>query len=161
MADVVEMTAVSKENEPLKVTDFVHLHNHTHYSLLDGLTKVDELIKFVKEKGMEDKVKFIFPRFGQHKLDLSSEPVDIVMLCPHMAIYAKSLAEANPDTPFYIMPTRLYGMMQAEELYEDAEDVIKGFKETGMNPFHFEGEKTAIRVMRTVSHRKWLAKNKK
>ena len=53
MADVVEMTAVSKENEPLKVTDFVHLHNHTHYSLLDGLTKVDELIKFVKEKGME------------------------------------------------------------------------------------------------------------
>ena len=53
MADVVEMTAVSKENEPLKVTDFVHLHNHTHYSLLDGLTKVDELINFVKEKGME------------------------------------------------------------------------------------------------------------
>ena len=29
------------------------LHNHTHYSLLDGLTKVDELVSFVKEKGME------------------------------------------------------------------------------------------------------------
>ncbi|MDP3785129.1 MAG: DNA polymerase III subunit alpha [bacterium] len=24
---------------------FVHLHNHTHYSLLDGLTKIDELVK--------------------------------------------------------------------------------------------------------------------
>ena len=31
----------------------MHLHNHTHYSLLDGLTKIDELIDFVKESGME------------------------------------------------------------------------------------------------------------
>ena len=34
--------------EALKPSDFVHLHNHTHYSLLDGLTKIDELIDFVK-----------------------------------------------------------------------------------------------------------------
>ena len=33
--------------------DFVHLHNHTHYSLLDGLTKVEELVDFVKETKME------------------------------------------------------------------------------------------------------------
>ena len=39
--------------EALKPSDFVHLHNHTHYSLLDGLTKIDELIDFVKESGME------------------------------------------------------------------------------------------------------------
>jgi len=31
---------------------FVHLHTHTHYSLLDGLTKVDELIERTKELGM-------------------------------------------------------------------------------------------------------------
>ena len=37
----------------LKPSDFVHLHNHTHYSLLDGLTKVPELVKSVKEQGME------------------------------------------------------------------------------------------------------------
>ncbi len=30
---------------------FVHLHNHTHYSLLDGLTKIDELVEHVKEQG--------------------------------------------------------------------------------------------------------------
>ncbi|MCX6798158.1 MAG: DNA polymerase III subunit alpha, partial [Candidatus Falkowbacteria bacterium] len=30
---------------------FVHLHNHTHYSLLDGLTKIDELVNYVKEQG--------------------------------------------------------------------------------------------------------------
>ncbi|MCR5572967.1 MAG: DNA polymerase III subunit alpha [Candidatus Saccharibacteria bacterium] len=39
--------------EQLKPSDFVHLHNHTHYSLLDGLTKVDELVDFVKSSGME------------------------------------------------------------------------------------------------------------
>ncbi|MFA7088277.1 MAG: DNA polymerase III subunit alpha, partial [Patescibacteria group bacterium] len=30
---------------------FVHLHNHSHYSLLDGLTKIDEMIDFAKEQG--------------------------------------------------------------------------------------------------------------
>ena len=30
---------------------FVHLHVHTHFSLLDGLTKIDELVKRAKEEG--------------------------------------------------------------------------------------------------------------
>ena len=30
---------------------FVHLHNHTHYSLLDGLTQIGDLVNFVKEQG--------------------------------------------------------------------------------------------------------------
>ncbi|HSW80096.1 MAG TPA: DNA polymerase III subunit alpha [Candidatus Saccharimonadales bacterium] len=37
----------------LKASDFVHLHNHTQYSLLDGLTKVPALIDAVKDFGME------------------------------------------------------------------------------------------------------------
>lgn len=36
----------------LKPSDYVHLHNHTHHSLLDGMTKVDELVKQVKKLGM-------------------------------------------------------------------------------------------------------------
>lgn len=39
--------------DTLKPSDYVHLHNHTQYSLLDGLTKVPALCKFVKETGME------------------------------------------------------------------------------------------------------------
>lgn len=42
-----------KEKKGLKPSDYVHLHNHTQYSLLDGLTKVPQLVKYVKEKGME------------------------------------------------------------------------------------------------------------
>ncbi len=36
----------------LKPSDYVHLHNHTHHSLLDGLTKIPDLINRIKEMGM-------------------------------------------------------------------------------------------------------------
>ena len=32
---------------------FVHLHTHSHYSLLDGLTKIDELVKAAKDFDMD------------------------------------------------------------------------------------------------------------
>ena len=35
------------------MSKFTHLHTHSHYSLLDGLTKIDELVKRVKELGMD------------------------------------------------------------------------------------------------------------
>jgi DNA polymerase-3 subunit alpha len=37
----------------LKPSDYVHLHNHTQFSLLDGLTKIPKLIEFTKNTGME------------------------------------------------------------------------------------------------------------
>ncbi len=42
-----------KNSTALAPEDFVHLHNHTQYSLLDGLTKVPELIDFIDESGMK------------------------------------------------------------------------------------------------------------
>lgn len=44
---------MTKKEGQLKASDYVHLHNHTQYSLLDGLTKIPKLIDFVKESGME------------------------------------------------------------------------------------------------------------
>lgn len=37
----------------LQPSDFVHLHNHTHHSLLDGLTKIPDLVSRAKDLGME------------------------------------------------------------------------------------------------------------
>ncbi|MEM6997615.1 MAG: DNA polymerase III subunit alpha [Patescibacteria group bacterium] len=37
----------------LAPSDFVHLHNHTHYSLLDGLQKIPEMLDGIKEMGMK------------------------------------------------------------------------------------------------------------
>lgn len=46
--------AQTKQAQPAALTaaDFVHLHNHTHHSLLDGMTKVPDLVERVKEMGM-------------------------------------------------------------------------------------------------------------
>ncbi len=37
----------------LKPSSFVHLHNHTQYSLLDGLTKIPAMVQTVQKMGME------------------------------------------------------------------------------------------------------------
>ena len=40
-------------HDGLSARDYVHLHNHTQYSLLDGLTRVPDLVDYVKSVGME------------------------------------------------------------------------------------------------------------
>lgn len=42
-----------KKQAELKSSDYVHLHNHTHYSLLDGLQKVEPMLDAVKVMGMD------------------------------------------------------------------------------------------------------------
>lgn len=37
----------------MSMSKFVHLHVHSHYSLLDGLAKIDDLVARVKELGMD------------------------------------------------------------------------------------------------------------
>ena len=44
---------MSSKTSNLLSSSFVHLHNHTQYSLLDGLTKIGPLIEFTKKNGME------------------------------------------------------------------------------------------------------------
>ena len=46
-------TASAKVAAALQPSDYVHLHNHTHHSLLDGLTKIPDMVARVKELGME------------------------------------------------------------------------------------------------------------
>lgn len=36
-----------------KGAGFTHLHTHSHYSLLDGLPKIDQMLDYVKELGMD------------------------------------------------------------------------------------------------------------
>lgn len=49
----VEVKAKQDVKGALLPSSFVHLHTHTHHSLLDGLTKIPALIDRVKELGME------------------------------------------------------------------------------------------------------------
>ncbi|HLF66575.1 MAG TPA: PHP domain-containing protein, partial [Gammaproteobacteria bacterium] len=40
------------QGSTLTAADYVHLHNHTQYSLLDGLTRIDQLMDYVVAQGM-------------------------------------------------------------------------------------------------------------
>ncbi|HEU5187723.1 MAG TPA: PHP domain-containing protein, partial [Candidatus Saccharimonadales bacterium] len=45
---------MAEQSSPdLKASDYVHLHNHTHYSVLDGMQKVPEMLDRVQALGME------------------------------------------------------------------------------------------------------------
>jgi len=44
---------MGEKKTALKASDYVHLHNHSHYSLLDGLSKVPAMLDRAKELGME------------------------------------------------------------------------------------------------------------
>ncbi|HRC28132.1 MAG TPA: DNA polymerase III subunit alpha [Candidatus Saccharimonas sp.] len=49
----VSTEGTTTHTDALAPSDFVHLHNHTHHSLLDGLTKIPDLVAKVKEYGMQ------------------------------------------------------------------------------------------------------------
>jgi DNA polymerase-3 subunit alpha len=56
MSDTHTHSAEADPTQPTPdkvVPGFVHLHNHSHYSLLDGLAKPDQLINRAKELGMK------------------------------------------------------------------------------------------------------------
>ncbi|RWZ79387.1 MAG: DNA polymerase III subunit alpha [Candidatus Chaera renei] len=53
MKGSTDTARASASKTRLVASDYVHLHNHTHHSLLDGLTKVEELVERVKQLGMQ------------------------------------------------------------------------------------------------------------
>ena len=53
MSQQTAQKSSSNKDAKFASNEFVHLHNHTHYSLLDGLQKVPEMLDRVKELGME------------------------------------------------------------------------------------------------------------
>ncbi|MDZ7611715.1 MAG: DNA polymerase III subunit alpha [Candidatus Moranbacteria bacterium] len=60
---------------------FTHLHVHTHYSLLDGLTKIDDLLDKVKEMGMDSVaitdhgVMYGVPEFYEKAVEKGVKPI--------------------------------------------------------------------------------------
>ncbi len=53
MDNLKNQTKIISNNHHSKGGGFSHLHCHSHYSLLDGLPKIDELLDYVKKLGMD------------------------------------------------------------------------------------------------------------
>ncbi len=47
-----ENTQPNSQNQPQQIPQFTHLHVHSHYSLLDGLPKIDQILDHCKTNGM-------------------------------------------------------------------------------------------------------------
>lgn len=110
----------------------------------------------LEKNGMTDAARFVCKPYDSQWTEDSLKDIDIVFLSTRLQYVSDKLAGKYPDKPFYVIPTRMYGLVNAEDYIEDAEDVIEGFRKTGRSPYFFEGEERAIKVRRTVSHRKWL-----
>ncbi len=50
---MAQQSSIKTRSGKMKPADFVHLHLHSHYSLLDGLSKIDGIVERVKGFGMK------------------------------------------------------------------------------------------------------------
>ena len=79
---------------------------------------------------------------------------DIILCCPHLRIeIQKLLKEKTPPIPLYILPPRMYGVMNLEEILFDVEDILEYYKLHPTQPVHFPGEENILRVTRNVAYR--------
>lgn len=108
----------------------------------------------IKEKGYEDQISIDFQPFALSH-DVMNQ-YDVVMCCPHLKFEISTFMKKYGDikTPIYLLPPKMYGSMNVEDVYEDALDIVEGFKETKMNPFHFPNEDNVMRIKRICSYRK-------
>ena len=95
------------------------------------------------------------------KRDRQSE-VDVALLCPHLEYpAADAVKQGKLRIPVFILPMRLYGQIDIENVVEEAEDVIALWKSGVPNPIVFPDEPRSMTATRNVSHRRWLAQKNK
>ena len=134
---------------------------------------MNQLNRDAKLKGIDEKAKFIFCPFtmvkemrehrgGRANLFTmfnadEADDYDVAMLCPHLVHKLKEV-EGYFEHPLYVIPPKLYGLMDPEAFLEDAEDVLEIWKNNGgkTNWITFEEEPVPMRIRRTTSHRRWL-----
>lgn len=93
------------------MADFVHLHNHSHYSLLDGACKIDDLIDTCKEFGMDTMALTDHGNmFGAIEFYTKAKKAGIkpiigaeVYIAPHSRFDKTSSSKGGSDTSFHLI----------------------------------------------------------
>ena len=136
-------------------------------------TMAAHLNKQLKEKGLEDEVFLEFIPFGNlyggGEVAFSSgvmtdrqDEVDVALLCPHLENPAKTaVKEGKIRIPLFILPMRMYGLVDIENFVEEAEDVLELWNNGTPNVVTFPDEPRSMTAPLTVSHRRWLAQQKR
>lgn len=113
-----------------------------------------KMTKDIEANNFQDKVSIEFQPFAlSYKV---IDEYDVVMCCPHLKFEMAKFLKEHKDisTPLYLLPPKMYGTMNVNDVYEDAEDIISGYKENPMTPFHFPEEDNVMRIKRSISYRK-------
>jgi PTS system cellobiose-specific IIB component len=109
--------------------------------------------KDIQQYQLEDQFEIEFSPFmiAKEKMDR----FDIVVCCPHLTYDVKKMVKnANPDNPIYILPPRMYGLIDIRELSIDVLDVLEMYRQIPINPVHFPDEENVMRVTRSVAYRR-------
>lgn len=113
---------------------------------------VSRLKKEIIENNMDNEYSIEYSPFLLAK-DKTSE-FDVIVCCPHLIMSVNNLIkDYNPDIPIYIMPPRMYGLIKAKEVVQDARDVVDIYNKTKINPVHFPGEDKPLKITRSISYR--------
>lgn len=83
-----------------------------------------------------------------------SSEFDIIVCCPHL-IYEvnKVLKTSTPNIRIYILPPKMYGLMNIKELALDVTDIIDIYNKNKINPVHFPREENTMSITRQVAYR--------
>ena len=115
----------------------------------------------IRARGLDNEVSFDFFPFGVGFEEAKKflEQYDVAMCCPHLKIEIDRFCQQETiDCAIYMFPPKMYGTLIFDEVYQDAKDVYEGFQKTRVNPFHFPGEDSPMRIKRAVAYRNQSSK---
>ena len=118
---------------------------------------MNNLKKQIMDNGLENEISYEYKPFMSMAKDLANgiNEFDVIMVCPHQKKEAVKAAQASKvDVPIYVIPPRMYGLVDINELLLDAQDIKRIYAEKHENPFFFPGEENVLRSNRTKAFRK-------
>ena len=131
---------------------------HLNKQLAESEHKDDVTLEFIPFSGLwGESAAFISGNNSQRQ-----DNVDVALCCPHLEFPAKNATkEGKLRIPVFILPMRLYGQIDIENVIEEAEDVLALWNAGTPNPIVFPDEPRSMTATRNVSHRRWLAQQNK
>lgn len=131
---------------------------HLNKQLAESRFKDDVTLEFIPFSGLWGGASAFI---GGNQTE-RQDNVDVALCCPHLEFPAKDAAKQGKlRIPVFILPMRLYGQIDIENVVEEAEDVLELWRNGTPNPVVFPDEPRSMTSTRAVSHRRWLAQQGK
>ncbi len=130
---------------------------HLNKQLAESPRKDDVTLKFIPFSGLWGESA----AYNTGNLKERQDEVDVALCCPHLEFPARTaVKEGRLRIPVFILPMRLYGQIDIENVIEEAEDILELWNNGTPNVVVFPDEPRSMTATRTVSHRRWVASKK-